>query len=60
MDLTTAKVIITGASTGIGYETAKLLISKGAKVVICSRNSTEIEKVSKEIGAIGLQADVSE
>ncbi|SFC61775.1 3-oxoacyl-[acyl-carrier protein] reductase [Flexibacter flexilis DSM 6793] len=60
MDLSTAKVIITGASTGIGYETAKLLASKGAKVVICARNKEAIEKAAAEIGALGVQADVSE
>lgn len=59
MNLNTAKVIITGGSTGIGYETAKQLISKGAKVVICSRNKSEIENAAQEIGAIGLQADIS-
>jgi len=59
MNLNTAKVIITGGSTGIGYETAKQLISKGAKVVICSRNKSEIEKAAQDIGAIGLQADIS-
>jgi len=59
MDLNTAKIIITGGSTGIGYETARQLISKGAKVVICSRNKSEIEKAAQEIGAIGLQADIS-
>jgi len=59
MDLNTAKVIITGGSTGIGYETARQLISKGAKVVICSRNKSQIEKAAQEIGAIGIQADIS-
>jgi len=59
MNLNTAKVIITGGSTGIGYETARQLISKGAKVLICSRNKSEIEKAAQEIGAIGLQADIS-
>lgn len=59
MDLNTAKVIITGGSTGIGYETAKQLISKGAKVVICSRNKSDIEKAAQELGAIGIQTDIS-
>lgn len=59
MDLNTAKIIITGGSTGIGYETARQLIRKGAKVVICSRNKSEIEKAAQEIGAIGLQCDIS-
>lgn len=59
MNLNTAKVIITGASTGIGYETAKQLISKGAKVVICARNKEDLEKAAQEIGAIAIQADIS-
>jgi len=59
MDLNTAKVIITGGSTGIGYETAKQLISKGAKVVICSRNKSDIQKAAQELGAIGIQTDIS-
>ncbi len=60
MNLQEAKILITGGSTGIGYETAKLLVNKGAKVVICSRNKEEIEKIANEIGAIGLAADVSD
>lgn len=60
MNLNTAKIIITGGSSGIGYETAKLLIRKGASVVICSRNKAEIEKAAAAIGAIGIQADVSD
>ena len=59
MNLNTAKIIITGGSTGIGYETAKQLINKGAKVVICSRNKTDLEKAAQEIGAIAIQADIS-
>lgn len=59
MNLNEAKVIITGGSTGIGYETAKQLIYKGAKVVICSRNKSGIEKAAQEIGAIGIRADIS-
>lgn len=59
MKLKNARILITGGSTGIGYETAKLLVSKGAKVIICSRNRAQIERAAAEIGAIGLTADVS-
>lgn len=38
MNLETAKVILTGGSSGIGYETAKLLRFHGAQIVICGRN----------------------
>lgn len=59
MNLNTAKVLITGGSSGIGYETARQLISKGAQVVICGRNKTAVETAATELGATGFQADVS-
>ncbi|XP_047532480.1 retinol dehydrogenase 11-like [Vanessa atalanta] len=34
--------IITGGSTGIGYEAAKAIANKGAKVIIASRNETKL------------------
>jgi 3-oxoacyl-[acyl-carrier protein] reductase len=59
MDLKTAKIIITGGSSGIGYETAKLLRSDGAEIVICGRNEESIQKAAKELDVTGIQADVS-
>jgi 3-oxoacyl-[acyl-carrier protein] reductase len=59
MDLKNAKVLITGGSTGIGYETARQLMAQGAKVAICGRNTEKLNKAALELGAIGIQADVS-
>ncbi len=59
MDIKNAKVLITGGSSGIGYETAKLLRSQGAQVVICGRNEATIQKAAKELDVHGIQADVA-
>ena len=39
MDLKTAKVLVTGGSSGIGYATAQLLRDRGAEVAICGRRA---------------------
>lgn len=59
MDLKTAKVIVTGGSSGIGYETAKLLRVQGAKVVICGRSEDTVRQAAKELDVFGIEADVS-
>ena len=59
MDIKNAKVLITGGSTGIGYETAKMLKEAGAQVVICGRNEMAVSKAVKELGVFGFKADVA-
>ncbi|SJM29868.1 SDR family oxidoreductase [Mesorhizobium delmotii] len=49
-------VIITGASSGIGEATAKLLASKGAKVVLGARREEKLKQIADEIGKVGGQA----
>lgn len=46
-------VVITGASSGIGEATAKLLASNGAKVVLGARREEKLAKIVKEIEADG-------
>ena len=41
--------IVTGASSGIGYETAKLFARQGANVVISARRQSELDKLVVEI-----------
>ncbi len=49
-------VVITGASSGIGEATAKLLASKGAKVVLGARREDKLEQIALQIKKDGGQA----
>lgn len=49
-------VIITGASSGIGEATAKLLASKGAKVVLGARREGRLKQIADDIGKDGGEA----
>ena len=51
--LTGRVAVITGASAGIGRETAISLAREGAAVVIQARRSEKLEELAKEIRAGG-------
>lgn len=60
MDINGKVAIVTGASSGIGLATAKLLSSKGAKLALVARSKDKLEKLAKELpGALAIPADVS-
>lgn len=48
--------IVTGASSGIGYETAKLFAAQGAKVVAVARRADCLDRLLGEIHALGGKA----
>lgn len=55
-------VVITGASTGIGFSAAKILIEKGFRVFGSVRKQADAERLTKEFGAnfIPLLFDVTD
>jgi len=59
MEISNSNVLITGGNSGIGKETAKQFISRGAKVVITGRDESKLNKVAQEIGAIPLLFDIA-
>jgi uncharacterized oxidoreductase len=59
MKLVNKTILITGGNSGIGYETAKLLIKQGNKVIITGRDLAKLEKSGNELGAAIIPLDVS-
>ncbi len=60
MDVQNKVVIVTGASSGIGLATAKLLAKRSAKVALVSRSKEGLEKLSAELpNSIAIPADMT-
>jgi 3-oxoacyl-[acyl-carrier protein] reductase len=54
LQLTGRRALVTGSSSGIGEETARMLSEEGARVVVHGRNRERAEKVAADIGAAGV------
>ena len=59
MKLSDAKVLVTGGSSGIGREVARLLVEQGAQVAISGRNEAHLREAAGALGASAIQGDVS-
>ncbi len=53
-------VLITGASQGLGRAVARLLASRGYRLVLNARNAERLQEVAWELGAVAIPGDVSE
>lgn len=60
MKLENSIALVTGGNSGLGKATAKLLIQKGAKVIITGRDKFKTEKVASAIGATPFNCDVTD
>src|SRR3954471_12904079 len=58
-DQTGRTAVITGANTGLGYETAAVLAGKGAHVVLAVRNPDKGKQAAERITATHPGADVT-
>ena len=59
MDLRNQRVVVTGASRGIGAEIAKQFAAKGATVALVARSVSELEKLAADIGGRAYPADLA-
>jgi 3-oxoacyl-[acyl-carrier protein] reductase len=59
MKLSDAKVLVTGGSSGIGHDVARLLVEQGAKVAISGRNEARLRDAAKALGVTAVPGDVS-
>lgn len=60
MDVKGKVAIVTGASSGIGLATAKLLAAKGAKVALVACSKDKLDQLAKELpDAFAVAADIS-
>lgn len=60
MEIKNARILITGGTSGIGYELAKTMVAQEARVLICGRKEDTVNKTSKELGVLGFVADVAQ
>jgi len=44
------KALITGASSGLGADMARVLVEEGHEVILVARRKTKLEKLAKELG----------
>ncbi|WP_127104148.1 SDR family NAD(P)-dependent oxidoreductase [Pararhodobacter zhoushanensis] len=59
MQIDGCSVLVTGAGSGLGEATARMLAARGAKVAILDRDLAKAQAVAGEIGGIAVGGDVT-
>ncbi len=60
MDIRGQRVLLTGASYGIGAWIARAFALRGGRVVMMARSVGALEQLAAEVGAVALPADRSQ
>ena len=60
MDLWDSPVVVTGAASGLGAETARHLADAGAKVSLLDIDGEGVERVAREIDGLAIPCDVAD
>jgi uncharacterized protein len=59
MDIGGQRVLLTGASYGIGASTARAFARRGGRLVLVARSVAALEDLAAEVGAVALPADLA-
>lgn len=52
------RILITGATDGIGFETAKILVSRGHRVLIHGRSEAKLQRVAQSLKSLSSDASI--
>src|SRR5690349_12009079 len=59
MNVEGTSALVTGAASGLGEATARMLVARGAKVTILDFNGEGAQRVAEDIGGLAVKCDVA-